>query len=392
MMSNRIILCSTSKFPRGGPEANVMHNLSLALLSQGYHVILVCQKNYQEEEYLKNFKLRAGNRFSFIEINYSKCKSIKKIQTKLFSGLFIANKINKIAVKGDVVIMYIHDLITTYPIIRLSIRKKLFCGCHPAEWLPCDLFANKWKYWYYEKGFDVLSKCDFILPMTTFIRDGFFKKGCKKQLILPFMCDPDEYVLKNKKPFGKIKFMYPSNGWIKDSFPEMIKALTMLTNEELSFIEMHLKGVSPLDIQNLIGEEDYDKIKNSLQFHGWLTYDELIDLYQECHYLLLARDTNQMTIANFPSKVIEAMTYGVVPVASIVGDYTSLYLINGVNSILMNGNSPVIIAEAIKNCISLDFKQYQKLSKNAYRMDCDKLSYKIQGKHLSDFLNSLKID
>lgn len=39
-------------------------------------------------------------------------------------------------------------------------------------------------------------------------------------------------------------------------------------------------------------------------------------------FMLLARTTSFMTIANFSSKVPEVMSYGIVPIANKVGDYT----------------------------------------------------------------------
>lgn len=55
-----------------------------------------------------------------------------------------------------------------------------------------------------------------------------------------------------------------------------------------------------------------------------MKYGELIGLYQEMHFLLLARGVSQMTLANFPSKVPETMCFGIVPIVSEVGIIRSI--------------------------------------------------------------------
>lgn len=96
-----------------------------------------------------------------------------------------------------------------------------------------------------------------------------------------------------------------------------------------------------------------------------MEYDELVKLYQQMHFLILARDINEMTKANFPSKVPELMCYGVIPIVSRVGDYTKYYLVSDRNSIIMDGCSKEVIKEAIKRCLQMSCESINNMSRNA---------------------------
>ena len=187
----------------------------------------------------------------------------------------------------------------------------------------------------------------------------------------------------------KINIVYPGNGLIKDSFINMITAIEELSDERRKKISFHIKGVKKQDVINAIGEERYIRISSCLFFYGWMSYNELIELYRKSHYLLLARESNHLTKANFPSKVPEVMCHGVVPIASDVGDYTKLYLEDGKNSIIIHGYKSDVIKDALVRCIEINYEDYCVLSENAYELVCDKLSYKVWGHKIENALNSV---
>ena len=129
-----------------------------------------------------------------------------------------------------------------------------------------------------------------------------------------------------------------------------------------------------------------DKYKNSLFIHGWLEYDDLMKLYQSMDYLLLAREKNQFTLSNFPSKVPEMLNYGIVPVCSEVGDYTELYLENNVDSIIFEGSSPDDCAKAIRLAMKKTLPERDKMSIQAKRKAETIFDYRNWSKRVSDFI------
>lgn len=104
---------------------------------------------------------------------------------------------------------------------------------------------------------------------------------------------------------------------MKDALYEMLVAFSILSNAELMQIELHTCGIKNSVIKEMLDNAQYDKLQPILHVHGWMKYDELIELYQNMNFLILARKTSQMTLANFPSKVPETMGFGIVPVVSM---------------------------------------------------------------------------
>ena len=140
---------------------------------------------------------------------------------------------------------------------------------------------------------------------------------------------------------------------MKDALENMVLAIGEVLRESKACVEFHFCGVKKHDILKILKIHEEDELDSRIVVHDWLDYQELIHLYQKMDFLLLARDINEMTKANFPSKVPEVMTYGVIPIASKVGDYTKYYLNDNINSILMQGCNKEVIVSAIERALEL---------------------------------------
>ena len=189
------------------------------------------------------------------------------------------------------------------------------------------------------------------------------------------MADTLEYPV-GEKAFNKIKFIFPGNGLMKDAIEVVLKSFSQLTFQEKERVELHLCGIKEEKIKNLLSPHEYDSLKDMLIVHKWMHYEELIELYQSMHFLILAREENQMTLANFPSKVPEVMCYGVIPIVSRVGDYTKYYLEDNVNSLIFDGCSIDLCLEKIRKALSLSQEEILELSFNARKCAENKFDYR----------------
>lgn len=194
-------------------------------------------------------------------------------------------------------------------------------------------------------------KCDLIFPISDKIEEHFKEKGCVT-FKLPIMCDSEEYSYIPKKK-ERYKIVLPANGKMKDALKEMLIAISEILSDDLEAFEFHITGVTREQIVEIIGDEIFNKISKSFVIHSWMKYEELVKLYQNMHYLFLAREDNQMTQSNFPSKIPECMCYGIVPIMSNVGDAPKYYLKNQVNSIVFDGCTVSSCKQANKKNTSL---------------------------------------
>ena len=188
------------------------------------------------------------------------------------------------------------------------------------------------------------------------------------------MANPYEYGQEKRTRYAKRKFIYPAMGKMKDSLSAILGAFNYLPIDEIQKMEFHITGLKEEKVKEYI--KNWDEVKNSIIIHKWMEYEELIDLYRHCDFMLLAREVNQMTLANFPSKVPEVMCFGVVPIVSRVGDYTKFYLVDKVNSIVVDGCSGELFAKAISEAINLTDNEVEKLSSDAMKCAKEKFWYK----------------
>lgn len=235
------------------------------------------------------------------------------------------------------------------------------------------------------------TQCGGTLAISTKICKEDRERGAKS-MVLPILADPYEYnAILNKKKVETLEFIYPGlkvNG-LEDDVEAIFKAIATLSIEEKRKINLNITGTEECKIKTIISEELYDQIKDSITVHGFLPYNELVSLYQKMDFLLLPRKRNKITEANFPSKIPELMSYGVIPICTDVGDYTTEYL-SAENAIIIPDSSVDNCTLSLKEAIAMDNEQYNKMRRAARSLIEDRLYYKLWGKKILNFLRDPK--
>lgn len=368
-------ICGYYNFPRGSASANYVQYLALSLKAIGYKVVLITNINPEEirsfrKKYaditVEGYSIKDKRIAHFLDFNFGMGSHVKKI-------------LKHYEIKeNDLLISYSSDCFINRVILEMAKKYNAISIACVVELFESSDFENGkksvrfWNYWLAHNV--VISRYNLIFPISTFIEKFYKEKGCNVCRI-PIMADPYEYQFVEKEESLKKKYVYPANGKIKDAFDGMLGGLQYLSDEELNRIELHICGVKKEQVIGLLPRNVLKYIGTSIVIHGWMKYDELIALYRRMDFLLLARETTQMTVANFPSKVPEVMSYGVIPVVSRVGDYTELYLKDGINSLIFDGSGSVECANAIKRSLELNEEDLKMLSKNAFQCAVDSFYY-----------------
>ena len=366
----RILIASVHTFPRGGAAANYLQYLADALTDVGYEVILLACINpeYSSEETI---------RFHSFTVKNIWCRSKSKVYNRMMNGLLFWKRIewmvSKLNPTAEDVLML--DDSMCYSAFRIREKTGAKVLGWPLEWFRKEDFESETKAKQDSYFFEREGDKDLIFPISNHIAQHFTDRKCKIQ-VLPIMADTMEIEYRPKELSGRYKFILTANGRMKDSLGEILKGMALLSDEERRKVEFHLTGTKEETIREILQREEYEKIRNCLVLHKWMKYEELIDLYRTVHFLFLARDTNQMTLSNFPSKVPEAMTYGTVPVVSRVGDYTQIYLQDGVDSLIFDGCSAEACKSAFKRALALSKEEYAVLSENARSTAETKFDYR----------------
>lgn len=370
-------------FPHGGALSNYIECLAKALAFEGYCVSLFV--------FCKETNYDSFNRcpFRIIDISsHSNNKFIKRLNEGRVLPLKFARIITKLKpTKNDLFITRQESGIDRIILFFRKIYRYKTCTC-PLEWYSKEFFNSKHRWIESKNAFIRNKKHDLILPISRNI-DLQFKDFKVHSLILPPMVDIKEYQLNQGLSFNTIEFVFSANGAMKDSLNNMLEGICLLKDDDLSKAYFHFTGVKEENAKKVIGEKRWIYLKNHLMFHPWMEYNELVNLYHHCHYLYLAREKNQMTISNFPSKIPEAMALGIVPVVSRVGDYADIYLNDGTNCIFIEGSTSESCAEKLHTAINLGEEKYHSLSRAARKTAETKFDYTNWSSKIKKCIESL---
>lgn len=349
---NRIFICGYFNFPRGGAAANYVQSLAKVFLTLGKKVIVISNRN-------PNFFF-TGNEYQRIEVEDVHLREDKLghyFDFNFLIGKYYKEKLTKYSVdSSDLLIAYSRDPFILNSVLKTGKKVGAKTGVCLVEWFEKKDYS-RWlfniDYWkaqiaFYRTNFIF----DYIFPISTYIEDYYRKRNCRT-FRLPCLVDTEEYEYIEKSLHDKRIFIFPGNGKMKDALEETIRAFSLLNDEEASKIDFHVCGIGNM-VKQIIKEHNLENSPaGKIIIHDWMPYEELVDLYRRAHFMILARDISRMTLANFPSKIPETLSYGIIPICSRVGDYTKLYLEDGENSLIMDGCDVNTILHGIRRALAM---------------------------------------
>lgn len=376
---HRVFICGAFNFPRGGAASNYIQYFGMALRDCGYevHVVTTRNREYVGAEY-KGMIIDAAE--------YRSGKIRHYLDFKTGAQKVILNELKQFEVgENDIVIVYSHNLWLHEAVQNHCKKNQIRVGAVVVEYFSENDLKKKWEYKKYDKlTKKILPDYDFLFPISTYIEKKL-TGGSARQMVLPIMADPFEYEY-HEKQFGSTKkFIFPAKGMMKDALENMLLAIGQVLQDQTLNVEFHFCGVKETVLRETLKVSNSESLDRRIVVHGWLEYDELVELYQEMQFLLLAREVNEMTKANFPSKVPELLCYGVIPIASRVGDYTKYYL-NDNNSIIIDGCDVKNIYDAIYKTFALSEERMRGLSASARETAEKAFNYRCWRLKLEKFL------
>ena len=377
----KALIITGNKYPRSGAASNYIQYFASMLIQCGYDVTVAGVRN----ESVLNGK-REHNSVRVVNVIPQNNDFLRRILYKYMYNMFLNGIIRKKKLsREDIIVDYSYDHRIYETVLKTRKKKHYVFACCPTEWFPKDLYDGDFEQYTYINE-NLRPQCDLIFPISDKIEKHFKEKGCKT-FKLPIMCDSIEYKYIPKKK-EKYKIILPANGKMKDALEEMLLSVVSILSENIDAFEFHIMGVAKEQILTIIGRETFERTSKAIVIHQWMSYEELVELYQSVHYLLLARDDNQMTQSNFPSKIPECMCYGIVPIMSNVGDAPKYYLKNQINGIVFEGCTVAACKEAICEALALNWNTYKLLSESArktaetlfdYRQWSDRVLEAIKG-------------
>ena len=381
----RVFILGAPSFPRGSAGANYDQYLALALLEAGWNVVVLGKGSNRVEDLIDGHYIYKGIEYRNEEpTKLEKYGVLKDFYIKMYqeygmeeSDYFILHDIGWRAQKwlsekvGLEHMSYIHyeDL------LPIQYRHHIV---NPRYWG----MVLKWNF--------KLNKVPKAFPISQKLLSVEKKHGCKSMLLLPIMADTEEFgeaVREGKPDIIKLIYSGAKANTHEDDLVTLFNALQVLSKEERKKLELHITGMTKEKMIKKINSEQL-LLDIPVIVHGWMKYSELIDLYRNVDFLILPRFRNAVTEANFPSKIPESLSFGIIPICSKVGDYTRYYLQDGYDSILFATGDVEGCAKSIRTAIYMDESTYIKMRHNARKTAEEKFNYKVWAEKISEFIRN----
>ena len=379
----RVFILGAPGFPRGSAGANYDQYLALALLKAGWKVIILGKGTNRPED-------KSGNTYIYRDIEYRNEKPTKIEKYGMAREFYIEMyKEYKMSVDDYYILHDIGWRAQSWLAKRIGTEHMSYI--HYEDLLPIQYrhhLVNP-RYWGMVLKWNFkLGKVPKALPISEKLQSIERNHGCNHTLVIPIMCDPEEFGEAKRlyKP-QILRFIYSGAkaNTHEDDLLLLFEALQTLSDEEKKRIEIHITGMGQEKLKERIG--NLELIKGlSVVVHGWMKYNELIELYREMDFLALPRFKNGVTEANFPSKIPEGLSFGIIPVCSKVGDYTKIYLKDGYNSLLFETGDVTGCVHAIREALNMTEEEYLRMRGNARETAVEEFGYKNWSERLSHFL------
>lgn len=380
----RVFIIGFQHFPRGDAGANYLQYFALALIAAGYEVVVVGKKESGRKSTELEEKEYKGIRY----VNMPGGQS--RFQNMTYDKEFFERLDGKYGFSAeDIYIFYCAN----YPLFRCFINKKKYDRTYfirVEDLQPEQFKLGRFNPKYCAERMSIRYAQKHMkgtIPISQRLADQDSKYN-QNVFRLPIMADTTEYPYNKPLPTTQnISFVYPGlkvTG-LEDDFISMFHALNALSVEEKKKISVHITGVNKEKIFQVIDESILKGLNDVLIFHGFIEYSELVKVYINSDFLLLPRKINNITKANFPSKIPEMMAFGIIPICTDVGDYTELYL-DEKNSIIMSGTGITPCINGLRKAINMPPHERIVMRNNARKLVEDVFDYRNWVDRIYSFL------
>ncbi len=389
----RVFICAERRFPRGDAGANRVQYIARALMQAGHEVIVISIGKHRAQDYCeqsrfyiyndvkyKNVPVRDGIYKRWDANIVSGRNTVKIIRDLDFCSSDIALIYTTNAIYGQILNDYCHNKIGATVVMDVVEKFQPFqyrCGCFNLRYLLFKYCFRK-----------VYSRSNKIITVSRHLEKHFDELSLRV-LRLPALIDSTEYVVKKQVNDGIIRLIYPGNIGRKEALGVMLQALLMLSDSEKSRVELHLTGNTKKELLEILGNQSFllEQLKGLLHIHNWMTYESLLELYNRSDFLLFARNQNEATLSNFPSKVPELLACGIATIANKIGDFSD-YLQDGIDSILFEKCTAEDCCAAIRKALDLNYEQLMAMRDNARKCAEQQFDFRLWSDKIHAFLES----
>ena len=378
-----LLIVTYYRYPNGDAGAVRSHTFAKLFQSLGISVVVLGMghstdfllKEYDNVPYIS---LRHSGQGMFARVkNYLGYK--KNLQTFLknrdFDGfLYIGGPKNgliflkKYAKRHG--IQLLHDSVEWYSPEQFCLRK----------WDPSYRLKDNTNRKWIDKQFSVIA-------ISTYLEEHFKSRGIRTTRI-PVIMDMDAIPCQKNVSAEKTVFLYAGSPGKKDYLAQIVDGFSCLEEDLLSRVELRLLGVRREQLVDTCGVnlQALEKCGTAINCLGRVSREEVLRNLSQADYTLLLRSAQQRYAqAGFPTKVVESLATATPVVTNLTSDL-GLYLRDGENAIIIQGDSKEEVRIAIEKAVAVSADQRTQMQKNARKTAEESFDYRHYLQHMQKLI------
>lgn len=175
-------------------------------------------------------------------------------------------------------------------------------------------------------------------------------------------------ICKKKKAGNPFEFCFVGNLDKNKGVDLLFEALRDYNSNNIKCVHIVGNGVLYLKLIEIAKE-----LNVNILFHGFLSKEALIPIYQRSSFIILPSKSE-----GFPKVIGEAMNYGCIPIVTDIS-CISQYIVNDTNGYLIESAQILAIKDAIKCSLSTSPEKQEEMVVNNYKKaNCFTYSYYVQ--------------
>jgi glycosyltransferase involved in cell wall biosynthesis len=311
-----------------------------------------------------NFNYHENNIFHYIIPLQIKNKFLLVLNKYLFSGVQSFLILRRIIRANSHILVYSTNIFFLLPLFYFKFRghKLLFdvvenyssnnffcCYINPKYYLFRFVYA--FLYPRSDGNFCISSHIRnyYSLDFNTFILPPLYKKRYNQENSRFDRSIRNYSIIYSGMPFGK------------ENLSLMFKILDTLLSKGFNF-DFHFTGIEK---KRLLRKTqltiNYPFLSRHIFIHGFLSQENLHNLYKKSHFTFFLRNNYQSNICCFPMKLIEMMNFGIIPIISNTGDYGS-NLTDVVNSFVFQNLDEEYCIKKFSEVLHMDKDKLSRIS------------------------------
>lgn len=376
-MKKTVLYIGNFSFPFGNASGKRVFGNGKLLESLGYCTVFIgMDEGVDQEASLKDTELTYQG-FKYYNLSYPRGSREWLTYKKTFNKVIDFLNSEKIANTLFTVIYYGSPRLSIFNslLIKWCQKNNIKVVSDCVDWLasntgniPFDLI--KWSDTTYQKSY-LNKKVDGVIAISSFLGD-YYKKYDVKTIIIPPVSTNKNLGSYQHNGENKIKLLYAGipfrksieikdNKFLKDRIDKTIILLSEMKDIDFTF---NIYGFTKEEYLKVIPKQEkyIDTLKDNIVFHGHQENNKVIEELIKSDFTILLRDKKKDTMAGFPTKVSESMSFGV-PVITTQTSDLSKYIRDGDNGFFLDMDNEHAAIKKLRLIFSLNRNEIDEIKR-----------------------------